>query len=94
MVNCQNSAVPVIPAPCCIQDRRSSLDPGDASLSGEFLELKDVMSWHDAIRRAGKLDHAVLIADVGGVVGVGESGAGLVFEEIAIEVNIVGSEDE
>ena len=56
--------------------------------------MKGVVAWHDAIGRARKLDHALLIADVGRVVGVGESGAGFVFGEIAIEVQIVGSKDE
>ena len=56
--------------------------------------MKGVVAWHDAIERARKLDHAVLVADVGGVVSVGEGGAGFVFDEIAIEVQIVGGEDE
>jgi hypothetical protein len=62
------------------------LNFGKASLSGEFLKLKGVVARHDAIGRASKLNHAVLIADVGGVVRVGEGGAGFVFDEIAIEV--------
>ena len=72
----------------------SLLDCGNASLRGEFLKLKCVVARHDAIGRARKLNHAVLIADVGGVVSVREGGAGFVFGEIAIEIEIVGGEDE
>lgn len=56
--------------------------------------MKGVVARHDAIGRARKANHALLVADVGRVVGVGESGAGFVFDEIAIEVQIVGGKDE
>src|SRR5579864_3120444 len=53
------------------------------------------MPGYHAIRIAtGKLNHALLILDVGSVIGVGECGAGFVFGEVAIEIAIVGGEDE
>ena len=59
---------------------------GNACLSGEFLKLKGVVARHDAIGRPRKANHAILVADVGGVVSVGEGGAGFVFDKIAIEI--------
>ena len=72
----------------------SLLNCGNASLSGELLKLKRVVARHDAIGRSRKLHHAFLVADVGGVVNVGKGGAGFVFGEIAIKVQIVRGEDE
>ena len=59
------------------------------------MELGGVVAGDDAVGiSAGKLNHALLILDVGGVIGFGESGAGFVFGQVAIEIAIVGSEDE
>lgn len=70
-------------------------DFGDAVDGGIFLELGGVVAGNDAVWiSASKLNHALLILDVGGVIGFGESGAGFVFGEVAIQIAIVGSEDE
>ena len=45
------------------------------------------MPRHNSIRRASKLDHAVLILDVSGVIRFREGVAGPVLCEIAVEVD-------
>src|SRR5580700_4720312 len=72
-----------------------SFDFGDAVGGGIFLELGGVVAGDDAVGiAAGELNHALLILDVGGVVGVGESGAGFVLGEVAVKIAIVGGQDE
>jgi len=62
-----------------------SFDFGDATSGGIFLELQRVVAGDDALEiAAGELDHALLILDVGGVIGVGECGAGFVLGEVAV----------
>lgn len=70
------------------------LNVGYASFSAELMELERVMARQDALGGTGELNHAVLAADVGIVIGVGESGASLVFDEITVEIYIVRGEDE
>src|SRR4029077_2304412 len=74
---------------------RRLLDFGDAALGGKLLKLQSVVAGDDAIGVAtGKLNHALLILDVSGEIGVGECGAGFVLGEVAVQIAIVGGEDE
>ena len=43
---------------------------------------------------SGQLDHTFLVPNIGGVVRIGEGSAGFVFREIAMEIAIVGCQDE
>ena len=70
-------------------------DFGDAALRRIFLELRRVVAGKDAVRiSSSEFDHALLILDVSEPEIVGEGRAGFVFGEIAIEIAIVGSQDE
>jgi hypothetical protein len=80
--------------PEALEFSAASLDFRDAALAWVFLELKRIVARDDAVRRAGQLDHALLVLNVGGLIGFGESGAGFVFRKIAIEIAIVGGQDE
>src|SRR5262249_15447315 len=73
---------------------QSSLDLRDPSVGRVFLELKGVVAGNNAVGRAGELDHPLLVLDVGGAIGLRESGAGFVFRKIAIEIAIVGGQNE
>ena len=60
-----------------------------------FLELQSVVPGDNAIHiPPSQLNHTLLIANVGSVVGVRECGAGFAFDEIAIEIAIVGGQNE
>jgi hypothetical protein len=62
-----------------------SFDFGNAASGGIFLELEGVVAGDDALGiAAGELDHALLILDVGGMIGVGECGAGLMLGKVAV----------
>ena len=75
---------------------RRLFDFGDAAVGagGELLELQGVMAGNNAVHGTGQFDHSRLSGDVGGVIGVGERGAGQVQRKIEIEIAIVGSENE
>jgi hypothetical protein len=73
------------PWDCAGAELNGSFDFGDAANGGIFLELERVVSGDDALGiAAGELDHALLIFDVGGVIGLGECGAGFVLGEVAV----------
>ena len=70
-------------------------DFGDAALGGIFLELQGVVARDNSVRIAtGQLDHAFLVLNIGGVIRIRKGSAGFVFGEIAIEIAIVGCQDE
>src|SRR5450631_2616733 len=71
-----------------------SPDLRDAALRREFPELKEIVARDDAVHGAGEMDHALLILDIRGLVRFAERGAAFVLGEVAVEVAIVGSEDE
>jgi len=80
-----------------LHHRHFLFDFGDAAVGGGgiFAELLGVVAGDDAIGIAsGELNHARLILDVRGPKIFRESGAGFVFGEIAIEIAVVGREDE
>lgn len=75
--------------------RRILFDFGDAALGGIFLELQGVVARDNSVRIAtGQLDHAFLVLNIGGVIRIRKGSAGFVFGEIAIEIAIVGCQDE
>jgi len=68
-------------------------DLRDAPLGGIFLELKHVVAGNNAVRiAAGKLNHALLVFDICGMIGLGKCGTSLVLGKVAVEIAIVRSE--
>src|SRR5579863_7370444 len=65
-----------------------------APLGRKFLKLQCIVARHNAIGRAGELNHALLVLDIRCMVRLAERRAGLTLREVAIQVDAVRCQHE